>query len=344
MLKVAWAGTAEVYAPGDKWMVSFFASRRAIHAFIKAVDISTDAEFGGEALSPVEGIVEKVVEVDAGPGPYSHHDYVIVVRCGKTFVRIMHVRPRVIPGDRIRVGDYIGRFIRSNCMSRKFVPHMHVEITRAIKIEDRTQNYLIHVAKEFVDFVRKNRVFASGYPVLKARVVHVSEDYTLLEPLEGGKCLSVVAARREAVIDGEVRRKTVYVGLIEIEDEHLRPVGVVKFLEASVGMVKRVFGRLAVAVNALGPYTYGLRWITRDRKWGFLRPRKAWFPYNSIVEIYAGGKKIRSLELFVGTLACIRLPGKFEDSVVYINVRPRQPKPMFTKKGYEGVLSIYSLI
>ncbi len=326
MLLLARVGSVDIYAPCSKWMASFFCSRRAIHARAQALDLSTDAEFGGEALSPVEGRVELVKEIDAGSGPYSRSDYIIVVRCGRLFTRILHVRPSVMPGDRVSVGDYIGRFVKSNSMGWPLVPHMHIEVTRALKIGDYTQNYYFTASPQLVEFLRRERVFAYGYPVLKARVVHASQGYTLLKPVEGGSCITVVASRREAVLDGEVRDETVYVGLVSIEPKPPRPVGSVKFLEASIAQVMKLFKNLAVALNSIGPYEEKIRDLSNYEPNALLNPENTLFPFLHILDIYANGKQLPYVQVFFGTLACIALPSRFDDTHVYINVRPYEPR------------------
>ncbi|PCN49849.1 hypothetical protein B6U99_07525, partial [Candidatus Geothermarchaeota archaeon ex4572_27] len=53
---------------------SFTSSPYTAHLHWSAVDLSTATKFGEEALSPVEGVVERVLRVDVGPGPYERED------------------------------------------------------------------------------------------------------------------------------------------------------------------------------------------------------------------------------------------------------------------------------
>jgi len=330
LLPIARSLEVEIYAPSSKWMASFASSPRLIHAMARAIDISTGAEFGDEALSPIEGRVELVKEIEVGPGPFSSIDYVIVIRCGKRFVKITHVAPSVLPGDYVRVGDPLGRYLKTNDVRPYSPPHMHLEVFSSRSSWRLNLIKKIVPTRELIEFLKQSRVHASSAPSVKARVVHASDSYTLLEPADGGACISVVASRKEAVLDGELRHRTVYVGLVSIDRKKLRPVGAVVFLGAKVAQVKKLFGDLAIGLNFLGPYMYTLNELAEGDPWRVVGEGD-WAPLLNALDIRVSGRRVQAIRIFIGTLACMLVPERVEDSHVYISVR----NTSFSEEGFE---------
>ncbi len=115
-------------APDDA-MLSFFKSPFAAHETGSAVDIAY-GDFGEGALSPVDGVVVDIREFDT-PTPFKDRDfkeYLTAIRCGEFIVKILHVKPSVEIGDRVRCGEEFGTFIKSGYFYFWNFSHLHVEV------------------------------------------------------------------------------------------------------------------------------------------------------------------------------------------------------------------------
>ncbi len=130
-IKLAYVGDIDIYMH-IKGYASFFSSPYTPHINGAAVDISNSTEFGEDALSPISGCVERIQKIEAPLGGYSSTDYVIAMKLkdGKFMAKLMHVIPAVSIGERVNVGDSIGRYLRSNYLSYHHIPHIHLEICR----------------------------------------------------------------------------------------------------------------------------------------------------------------------------------------------------------------------
>jgi len=326
MVVLARTSGVEIHAVGDFWIASLGCSIRGLHAFLRAIDLSTSPEFGGEALSPVDGVVELVKPIESDWIRGYEEDYVIVVRCDGLFIRIFHVKPVVIPGDRIVVGDCIGRFMDSKHMSWSF-PHMHIEVTKAMKPDDRTQNCMVRVSDELVDFLRRGRYFAGDRKALRMKPVYVSKSYTLLQPAEGGVAISVAVAGKEAVLDGRLTTKPVYMHLISLDNRAPRPVAPLKVCGTFVGYVKKTFHkRVSTAVNTVQMFRE-LQTMCNFDLWKELRDESYGATPLQYVDILVDGRPVEYLEFFVGNKACARIKGSVEDSCVYVNVKKAEVVP-----------------
>lgn len=115
-------------APDDA-MISFFKSPFAAHETGSAVDI-VYGDFSKGAHSPVDGVVVDIREFDT-PTPFKDRDfkeYLTAIRCGEFIVKILHVKPSVEIGDRVRCGEEFGTFIKSGYFYFWNFSHLHVEV------------------------------------------------------------------------------------------------------------------------------------------------------------------------------------------------------------------------
>lgn len=79
------------------------------------------------APSPVTGEVLDTRAVRAPPKPYSpEHDHLILVDCGESVARILHVDPAVSVGDSIEVGDSLGTLVRAGFFAPWVGNHIHL--------------------------------------------------------------------------------------------------------------------------------------------------------------------------------------------------------------------------
>ena len=79
------------------------------------------------APSPVAGEVLDTRTVEAPPKPYAAaQDHLILVDCGKHIARTLHVDPAVEPGDRVAVGDSLGKLVRAGFFAPWVSNHIHL--------------------------------------------------------------------------------------------------------------------------------------------------------------------------------------------------------------------------
>jgi hypothetical protein len=115
-------------APDDA-AASFFKSPFRAHETGSAVDIAY-GDFGSPASSPVDGTIVDIREFET-PTPFrdrNFKEYLTAVRCGRLIVRILHVKPDLGIGDRVRTGENFGTFIRSGYFYFWNFSHLHVEV------------------------------------------------------------------------------------------------------------------------------------------------------------------------------------------------------------------------
>ena len=118
----------EIRVPRSCWF-SFFNSPYPAHKSSSAIDIYFPDL---EALFPAdEGLVLEVerFECPRFRSDADGFDYLTIIKVGEDAVfKILHVKPKVEPGERVSLGDYIGDL----WVSGYFYPwsdlHMHVEV------------------------------------------------------------------------------------------------------------------------------------------------------------------------------------------------------------------------
>jgi hypothetical protein len=80
-----------------------------------------------DAPSPVAGEVLDTRTVTAPERSYAvEHDYLILIDRGDRVARILHVDPAVSAGDRVAVGDSLGRMVRSGFFAPWVDNHIHL--------------------------------------------------------------------------------------------------------------------------------------------------------------------------------------------------------------------------
>jgi len=316
-------GEPAIFAPSPRWVASFFTSTFTPHPMSRAVDVSTTHVFGDEALSPVEGRVERVIEVEAGPGPFSRSDFAIVVRLGGgLWAKLLHVEPRVRVNERVSVGDPIGRYLRSNFLLEKNLPHVHVEVSRSPKLRPGL-SLSIEPSRELVECLKSATVIPGNYA--RFRVAAVGDSYTLLEPVEA-KALAIggFASGVRVAINGEIGFGHPYVGLIHLGSKP-KPNSLVKAFGQPLGYVRRVGRRHSIAINSLESFEKWLQVVSSLANMG-RQPRHP-NPRFSPTPLCRG--ESTTLELLVGTMAIAKLGLREEGSYVEITFSPH-PQPQAT--------------
>lgn len=90
----------------------------------RAIDLYPDTE---TAPSPVAGVVRTTKTMACPSRPYaSDTDHLIVLDTGERLARILHVDPAVEDGDRVTIGDPLGRLVRSGYFARWVDNHVHL--------------------------------------------------------------------------------------------------------------------------------------------------------------------------------------------------------------------------
>lgn len=80
-----------------------------------------------DAPSPVAGEVVETRTVTAPSQPYAaEEDHLILVDTGERVARVLHVDPAVSAGDRVSVGDSLGRLVRAGFFAPWVANHVHL--------------------------------------------------------------------------------------------------------------------------------------------------------------------------------------------------------------------------
>jgi len=80
-----------------------------------------------DAPSPVAGEVVETRTVRAPSQPYAaDDDHLILVDTGEHVARLLHVEPAVSAGDRVAVGDSLGRLVRAGFFAPWVANHLHL--------------------------------------------------------------------------------------------------------------------------------------------------------------------------------------------------------------------------
>ena len=95
------------------------------------------------AVSPVSGTVRSIRAVQCPERPYAvPEDHLLLLDCGSHVARILHVDPDVEVGDRVEIGDRLGRLVRSGFFGRWVDNHLHLGFRRPEQNLDRASGSL----------------------------------------------------------------------------------------------------------------------------------------------------------------------------------------------------------
>ena len=224
---------------------SFFNSPYPPHRGCSAVDVYPGVSFGCEAPSPVEG---EVVAVRAVRCPWgrgfeaSTLDYVVLLRSLENpdrWVKVLHVKPRVMVGDVVRVGAPLGFLLRSGFFDFWTDPHVHVEV-RSPSDPIRARGGFTLGRLIMLDTV-------NGLPEeLRGVVVESKPEYSLISLNDGLGCgLPVDVDGEVGFLDGGIPHYG-YFG-VHVSGKPSKG-GVVRLCGVKVGVVRFVFSGMCVAV------------------------------------------------------------------------------------------------
>jgi hypothetical protein len=174
MKKIASHGEIDIFAP-DKSGFSFLKSPYAAHKTHSAVDIYY-GDFGSDALSPADGEVIDVRSFDT-PTPFKDRDskeYIIAIRQNEHVIKILHVKPDVLPGDTVTKGESIGTFIHNGYFIFWNDPVMHVEVRKQRDYLRASNNMKLTPNIEWSELPARKTLD------LECRVEGMNKRYTLL--------------------------------------------------------------------------------------------------------------------------------------------------------------------
>ncbi len=134
MRVVGTAAGITLHAPEDAYF-SYFNSPYIGHDLGSAIDIyPSHQEWGAAVVAPTSGKVVKIRRMRMGrPKEFPTHDFDFAIgiqssESDNNIVRVMHSEPTVSVGNRVDVGDQIGKAIRSRYFNYWTGAHYHVEV------------------------------------------------------------------------------------------------------------------------------------------------------------------------------------------------------------------------
>ncbi len=267
---IARANGSPIFLTENMRGYSLFNSPYESHRNLEAIDIVPNGDFGDEALSPVEGIVErvlkfrvpslvsffKIMDLDSRDFEKNCYEYVILIRDKynkKNIFKILHVYPNVKEGEVIHVNDCIGYYIRTGYYSFWAACHLHLEVKdernplRArcgYKIEPIISHEEIserYIEKDFVEIRRK--------------VYKITDSYIEVEGFYKGKYAYAFCENKPCILDGGIPHIG-YGGVIS--NHHINPGEYVYFLGLKIGRIIKSYGRIAIFEPYLRVYVNGI--------------------------------------------------------------------------------------
>ncbi|MEM1549638.1 MAG: hypothetical protein QXO74_04475 [Candidatus Methanomethylicia archaeon] len=167
-----------VKIPFNCWF-SFFNSPYPAHKSSTALDVYYPE---GEGLMPLdEGLILEVEKFECPVKRFdaSNFDYLILIRCSEDVVlKILHVKPSVKPGEKVFLGDPLGRIIISGFLSPWSDIHMHLEF-RDIRDPYRALGAFKLDISKTIDMLPKPENISNIFIVDE-----VFDYYVLLKPLD----------------------------------------------------------------------------------------------------------------------------------------------------------------
>jgi len=147
-----------------------------------AVDIYSEYPY----LPVVEGVVEKIIRIPSGfkVSNSESDEWVIIISLpdGENVLKVLHVKPSVRVGEKLYLGDELGKFVRTYHFYPWTELHMHAELRRATDPLRALGGYRLFPENELLNLLRGYRcIDREEYMVSSVR-----EEYSLLRPEAGG--------------------------------------------------------------------------------------------------------------------------------------------------------------
>lgn len=246
MVKVASSEGVSICCP-EGGRISFFNSPYPAHKVYTAIDIYPSSGFGSTAPSPVSGKIREIRKVacpEKSSFKSTNYDYAILIQSLENpayWIKILHLEPLVKAGDIVRVGDDLGRLIRSGFFDYWTDPHMHVEVR---KPEDpiRARGGL-KLRRELVDLTRN---CSSEIGEIRGVIIELKTEYALMLPngnLRHG--IPIEICGKKGLIDGGIPHYGFFGVHTERGDTALQNAPV-KLCGVNIGVVERTFSDACV--------------------------------------------------------------------------------------------------
>ncbi len=267
---VATAHGVEINATEDMSGFSLFNSPYHAHRNLEAIDLIPNKNFGDEALSPVNGTVEKILkfkvksvslfframDIESTKFDADEYEYLILIRSKenrKKIVKILHVKPKVKEGEKIYVNDPLGILVRTRHYSFWAAPHVHLEIRNendavrargacklninmlGLRIEDRIDCYQLESIKKF----RKN----GNKLEVTAGIVEATDSYIEIESLYNGRYAQAFVGKKPCILDGGIPHMG-YGGVISVYN--IKSGEDVYFNGIKIGKIIKSYGKIGI--------------------------------------------------------------------------------------------------
>lgn len=245
IIPFAWSEGVTLFFNGDG-RFSFFNSPFYAHHHFAGVDIypSHHVWHGADACSPVSGEVVGIKPVSHFASKFfkcSRRDYVILVRSFENpdmVIKLLHVEPSVVVGDRIKVGDKLGTYLRSGFFDSWTDPHVHAEVRNSYDAVRARGGCRIHR-------ILPLRGDAEPMQSLVGVVVKRRQEYMLValeeSPFHG---ITVSVEGETAILEGGIPHYG-YFG-VHLEGS-LKPGSQIKLCNKSIGVLKATLGNMGIA-------------------------------------------------------------------------------------------------
>ena len=249
MIPVAKAQGITIHSPPQA-IVAFHSSPYPVHVQGGAIDIFGSREFGTFVLSPISGEVTLIDKSKVGRARYfktEPYDYIFVIKNDEACVRMLHMEPEIEIGENVKVGDKIGRYIRTPLLPFWSYPHVHVEV----KDCSDTQSPLNAYPLKRLDGGNFHGTPDRDYVNIEAKVQLATKNYVIVSPLIDifgaiGNYwgVAVEVGDEFCLLDAQTPWNC-YGGLALSENSRVDLDQEVKFGGVSLGKVVRVHGKMA---------------------------------------------------------------------------------------------------
>jgi hypothetical protein len=217
------------------------------------MDIFTGREFGIFAPSPVSGTVNMIDKSKVGKSRHFEsepYDYIISLEVEDICVRLLHIEPLVEVGDIVKMGDNVGKYIRTPLLPFWSYPHAHCEIKDCKDTQspldafpltpDVTGRYVGPQEMKFNTFTGKVKLFTSNY-------ILISPSIDFFGKVGNFHGISVSVGNEMGILDGQSPWNA-YGGVILGEESDVKVGDEVRFGSVLLGKVERLSGSMATYV------------------------------------------------------------------------------------------------
>lgn len=256
MISFALSEGVTLYCPKNGCF-SFFNSPYYAHNHFTGVDIYPPPKtwHGAPALSPIDGEIISIKPISHFTKKdfnFSEKDYVILIKCSENPARvakILHVKPSVTVGDKVKAGEKLGFYLRSGFFHFWTDPHIHVEIRDSNDPLRARGGYRIH---------RTLPIIADVKPLEKliGIVRYCRPEYLLIALKEKQTHGLTVNVNGEiGVLEGGIP----YYGFFGVHlNNGPKPGDDVILCGKKIGVIKKVFGNMSIAeISSLKPCLNG---------------------------------------------------------------------------------------